>query len=422
MQVGQLCGTGSETFRRVPLDAMHDSWGEQPIDVDDRTPAEPDPNLDELAKAASDATEGLEARLSALAGQIEHIRVDVEARRGRVQREREDLDIEYSLETGSQYVVESPASGELREHERALTARLLRATALQRQLSEFASLLAASARQFSTEGEFLGKDAATEATIRSAAVSAQETERQRLAREIHDGPAQALANAIIALEFVERAIRAGGDSAGPRALEEVERIKSSLREGLTEIRRFIFDLRPTMLQDRGLILTVEHYIATYQSLFPMAIDFHTADTLPPLSADQELTAFRVIQESIQNARKHARATRVNVEVAPVERNLRVRVEDNGRGFSPERVTTHMMGGAGLRGMRERAALVGGLIEVQSAPGEGTTVELTIPIAPLQDDVAIVADGTSGQPSGVTEVPEATGSNSHAPAVTRQHGP
>ncbi|HEX5166928.1 MAG TPA: sensor histidine kinase, partial [Thermomicrobiales bacterium] len=202
----------------------------------------------------------------------------------------------------------------------------------------------------------------------------------RLAREIHDGPAQALANAIIALEFVERAIRAGGEGSAERAQEEVERIKSTLREGLTEIRRFIFDLRPTMLQDRGLVATVEHYIATYQSLFPMAIEFHAPDALARLTVDQELTAFRVIQEAIQNARKHARASRVNVDVRLREAVLAVTIEDNGRGFSPDRVTTHIMGGAGLRGMRERAALVGGDIEIESAPGEGTKIVLSLPIS------------------------------------------
>jgi two-component system sensor histidine kinase DegS len=246
-------------------------------------------------------------------------------------------------------------------------------------LTEFTTLISVSARQLGSDGEVPGVDAQTQAAIRSAGVEAQESERHRLAREIHDGPAQALANAIIALEFVERAIRAGGEGSASRAQEEVERIKSTLREGLTEIRRFIFDLRPTMLQDRGLVQTVEHYIATYQSLFPMAIEFSANDAISRLTADQELTAFRVIQESIQNARKHARATRVDVTVGTDGSSLTVRIEDNGRGFSPDRVTTHMMGGAGLRGMRERAALVGGEIAIDSEPGEGTRIELSFPL-------------------------------------------
>jgi two-component system sensor histidine kinase DegS len=343
--------------------------------------------------------------LTRLATDVEHRKQEFDTARASAQREREELDIEYSLAIGAQYVVEAPGSEDLRSAERYLTEQTIRAGSLQRQLTEFVALLTTSARQFGADEGLPGVDAATQAAIRSAAVSAQEQERQRLAREIHDGPAQALANAIVALEFVERAIKIGGESTSGRALEEVERIKSSLREGLTEIRRFIFDLRPTMLQDRGLALTVEHYIATYQSVFPMTIDFRVAQSLPRLTPDQELTAFRVIQEAIQNARKHSRASRVMVSIAQIDQAVFVAVSDNGRGFSPERVTTHLMGGAGLRGMRERATLVGGTLTVDSAPGEGTTIELQIPIAP-RDGVGTV--GTTSAARAEVRAPQAVG--------------
>ena len=342
-------------------------------------PTPPGQSLDDVTKTAAKAAQALETRLATLAASVEQIKHDLDSTRSQIQRDREEMDIEYSLETGSSYVVEAPDSAELREQERIFTQQTIRAAALQRQLTEFTTLIAVSARQLGADGDVPGADAQTQAAIRSAGVEAQESERHRLAREIHDGPAQALANAIIALEFVERAIRAGGEGSTARAQEEVERIKSTLREGLTEIRRFIFDLRPTMLQDRGLVATVEHYIATYQSLFPMAIEFHATDGLSRLTADQELTAFRVIQESIQNARKHARASRVVVNVRNESAALVVTIDDNGRGFSPERVTTHMMGGAGLRGMQERAALVGGEIAIDSSPGDGTRIELALPI-------------------------------------------
>jgi two-component system sensor histidine kinase DegS len=342
-------------------------------------PTGPGQSLDDVTTAAVKATQAFESRLATLAATVEQIKHDLDSNRSQIQRDREEMDIEYSLETGSSYVVESPDSAELREQERYLTEQTIRAAALQRQLTEFTTVISVSGRQLGAEGEFPGVDAQTQAAIRSAGVEAQEGERHRLAREIHDGPAQALANAIIALEFVERAIRAGGEGSAARAQEEVERIKATLREGLTEIRRFIFDLRPTMLQDRGLVATVEHYIATYQSLFPMAIEFHATDALAGLTGDQELTAFRVIQECIQNARKHARASRVVIAVRSEPDALVVRIEDNGRGFSPDRVTTHMMGGAGLRGMQERAALVGGEISIDSAPGEGTRIELSLPV-------------------------------------------
>jgi two-component system sensor histidine kinase DegS len=360
-------------------------------------------NLDDLAGDVLQAIQSLETRLATLVDAVERVRNELDTSRATVQRDREELDLEYSLEIGSQYVVESPQSRPLRDTEKELTQDAIRAAAFHRQLVEFTSLIASSARRFTSESALPGTDAATEAAIRSAAVEAQENERHRLAREIHDGPAQALANAVIALEFVERAIRSGGDAASTRSLEEVDRIKSTLREGLTEIRRFIFDLRPTMLQDRGLAATVEHYIATYQSLFPMAIDFEAQEGMTRLSNDQELTAFRVIQESIQNARKHARATRVTVRVAQLADQLVVAIEDNGRGFSPERVTTHLLGGVGLRGMQERAALVGGEIRIASAPGEGTTIRLEIPLAQapaggIDADATVLTSGGANEGS------------------------
>jgi two-component system sensor histidine kinase DegS len=184
---------------------------------------------------------------------------------------------------------------------------------------------------------------------------------------------------------------------------------------LTEIRRFIFDLRPSMLQDRGLVATIEHYIATYQSLFPMTIDFHPSDDLPQLSVDQELTAFRVIQEAIQNARKHARATTVHVDITACGNDLVITAVDNGRGFSPERVTTHLMGGAGLKGMQERAALVGGNISIESAPGEGTQVELRVPL--LGRDMPSDLDDSSHETTHDRRPDTGNGTEADSSAVT-----
>lgn len=348
-------------------------------------------SLDDIARAAAKAMHTLESRLARLSAEAARHQLAVDAERSSAQREREELDIEYSLAVGSQYVVEAPDTAALRTREIRLTEEAIRASALQRQMTDFSAFIGSASRRFATHDELPDAAAANRAEVRSAAFVAQEQERQRLAREIHDGPAQALANAIVALEFVERAIRASSGPATERALDEVERIKGSLRDGLTEIRRFIFDLRPTMLQDRGLPQTVEHYIATYQSVFPMTIEFNTADHLPRLNPDQELTAFRVIQEAIQNARKHARATKVAVTIGHIDHMLYVIISDNGRGFSPERVTTHLMSGAGLRGMRERAALIGGTLSIDSSPGEGTTVELHAPISVAGSHI----DGATG---------------------------
>jgi two-component system sensor histidine kinase DegS len=370
-------------------------------------------SLDDIARAVAKAVHSLESRLSRLSSEATLHQSALEAERSSAQREREELDIEYSLSVGSPFVIEAPDTLALRQREGRLTQEAIRAGALQRQIADFAGFLGTAARRFESHGELPDADAANLAALRSASFAAQEQERQRLAREIHDGPAQALANAIVALEFVERAIRMSTGPATDRALDEVERIKCSLRDGLTEIRRFIFDLRPTMLQDRGLPQTVEHYIATYQSVFPMTIELNAPAQLPRLTADQELTAFRVIQESIQNARKHARATKVSVTVAQIDHVLYVVVSDNGRGFSPERVTSHLMSGAGLRGMRERAALIGGKLTIDSAPGDGTTVELQAPIAV---EGHVVEGASADEDSTPTEVTDLTLYRGRAPVA------
>lgn len=324
----------------------------------------------------------IEALERSLAMQYEHL-----------QREREELDIEFSLASGAAYIVESPDGQELRTAERAAAKDLRRAGIVHRRLNELSAFVASTTRSFSADESTEQFDPATTAIARTAAIDAQELERQRLAREIHDGPAQAMANAIIALEFVERAIRAETQSHPVRALDEVERIKSTLRDGLNEIRRFIFDLKPTMLQDRGLVSTVRHYVDSYQSLFDMAVDIEVDDlSSVRLNADQELTAFRVVQEAMQNARKHSRASRISVDIHHRDQTILVCIADNGRGFSPERVTSTVSSGAGLKGMRERAALVGGELALESAPGDGTVVRLRLPLSATDDSSTSLASG------------------------------
>lgn len=372
--------------------------------------------LDDITQTASKALHSIESRLSGLAAAATAQQHIIESERSTVQREREEIDIEYSLSLGSSQVVESPDSSGLRRRESSLTEQAIRAHAMHRQLADFSAFMGSAARRFEVGEALPDAEEANQSEIRSAAFAAQEQERQRLAREIHDGPAQALANGIVALEFVERAIRASSESGNERALDEVERIKGSLRDGLTEIRRFIFDLRPTMLQDRGLPQTVEHYIATYQSVFPMAIEYSAPPRIYRLTPDQELTAFRIIQEAIQNARTHARASIVAVSISCVESVLRVSVRDDGRGFSPERITSHLMSGAGIKGMQERAALIGGTLSIESFPGEGTCVTLE---APILDPTAVAEVAFSEVDDPVPEDTEAATVTNGAETVEAQ---
>jgi two-component system sensor histidine kinase DegS len=152
-----------------------------------------------------------------------------------------------------------------------------------------------------------------------------------------------------------------------------------MREGLTEIRRFIFDLRPTMLSQRGLAATVEHYIQTYRHLFTGEVHLAIPDDLPILTTDQEMTAFRVIQESLQNVHRHARATETWVTISSDADSLQVEVRDNGQGFRQTGMLSSPSGGFGVSGMRERAEVIGASLTISGGNGDGTAVRLRIPL-------------------------------------------
>ena len=320
---------------------------------------------------------------------LQALLVRVEEQRNAVQGTLEQRSLERSLEDER---VQSPRSGQttgrLRLAEDQLSEDYSRASTLYHELADFSHLLAATRQQFRSREELPGLDDAQRLAVRRAMVQAQEDERRRLAREIHDGPAQVLANAIIGLEFIDRAFRRGGDTVLAEASQEIDRVKRAMREGLTEIRRFIFDLRPTMLSQRGLGGTVEHYIETYRQLFPGDVELSVAPKLPALTPEQELTAFRVIQESLQNVHRHTKATRTWVSIAVSGQSLVVTVRDNGEGFRPEQTRVSSSGGFGIAGMRERAEMVGARLRITSAPGKGTEVRLAIPLSSRAVETAV----------------------------------
>lgn len=330
----------------------------------------------------------IEARLSGTSEQLRELLADIERERNKIQANVEERELDRIL---SSELPRPRGAGttELRRQEDVLSQEYSRVSVLYRQLTDFAHLITASRQQFRAEGELPGITDAQRLAIRQAMIRAQEDERRRLAREIHDGPAQVLANAIIGLEFVERSLRQILPEEAQPSVAEIERVKAAMREGLTEIRRFIFDLRPTMLSQRGLAGTVEHYIETYRRIFSTDVHLSIPKPLPRLLPDQESTAFRIIQESLQNARRHARSTRVEVSIAANSDALTVRVRDNGQGFRPSAVATTPSGGFGLAGMRERAEVIGGHLTVRSGTGKGTDVILHIPLA--STDWETVAD-------------------------------
>jgi two-component system, NarL family, sensor histidine kinase DegS len=206
-------------------------------------------------------------------------------------------------------------------------------------------------------------------------VEAQESERSRLALEVHDGPAQVLSNAIFQVEFIERVI----DTDERAARTELRFLRDLLRRELGSVRTFISQLRPPALDELGLEGAISDAIGRTTALSGLAI---TSDLQAPadrLSATQQTVVLRVLQEALQNVRKHGAASAATVESAIDGGDWVLTVRDDGRGFDVGAVAARGRRNFGLQFMRERAELIGAQFEVHSRPDGGTLVRLAIPV-------------------------------------------
>jgi two-component system sensor histidine kinase DegS len=208
-------------------------------------------------------------------------------------------------------------------------------------------------------------------------VRAQEDERRRVARDIHDGPAQTMTNLVLRAEICERLM----DRDPSRLRHELTELKLSVKEALAEIRRIISDLRPMALDDLGLVPAVRQYYEDMAAKCGWSGGVEVNGEAKVCSTT-EVTVFRLVQEALQNARKHSEATEVRVEIAFSEQSVMVAVSDNGKGFDSARASLSAVGRErfGLVGMRERVSLLGGSFEVVSSPGCGTSVRAEIPLS------------------------------------------
>ncbi|MBI4279408.1 MAG: GAF domain-containing sensor histidine kinase [Armatimonadetes bacterium] len=204
-------------------------------------------------------------------------------------------------------------------------------------------------------------------------ISAQEDERRRIARELHDEAGQALTALILNLEMAERAAQ------GEEQLR-LQRLRTIAEQTLSEIRKLIYDLRPTILDDLGLPAAIRWYVKESVERQGVQVAVHLSGLERRLPGHMETAVFRIIQEALTNVVKHAGATRATVRVDASAGQITLAVEDNGRGFQAAVTRTASVdGGMGLIGMRERAELLGGQWHVRSAPGQGTAVTVKIPL-------------------------------------------
>jgi two-component system, NarL family, sensor histidine kinase UhpB len=200
---------------------------------------------------------------------------------------------------------------------------------------------------------------------------AQEEERRRLARDLHDEVNQALTAILLRLEALSH------DASGP-LVGELAALKGLVNQAMEELLRLARQLRPAALDDLGLVPAIEGQIARFTEQTGIQTDFHAEGSPDAINEDQQTVLYRVVQEALSNAAQHSGATHVDFDLRVFpSHGVELRVRDNGRGFDPT-AGDRTGEGIGLSGMAERARLVGGELSVTSAPGSGTRVRLYIP--------------------------------------------
>lgn len=203
-------------------------------------------------------------------------------------------------------------------------------------------------------------------------IEAQEEERRKISREIHDGPAQMLANILLRSELVDRTFREGS---AEDALKEIKSVRGMIRSSLYEVRRIIYDLRPMALDDLGLVPTLKKYLAKIKDNHEIQTEFITLGIEKRLNQKYEIAIFRLVQEAVQNTIKHAEATTIKVKMEMDTEYLTVSVKDNGKGFDAANKKDNSFG---LVGMRERVEMIGGTIKINSATDSGAIILIHIP--------------------------------------------
>jgi two-component system sensor histidine kinase DegS len=204
-------------------------------------------------------------------------------------------------------------------------------------------------------------------------VNAQEAERQRLSRQMHDGPAQAMSNFILQTEIAMRLL----DVDPKKAKDELANLKGSAMGTFQKLRNFIFELRPMMLDDLGLTPTVRKYVDAFKEQTGIDVGVTVTGTERRLEPYLEVMIFRAIQELLGNAARHSQAANIKLQVDMGNDAVRVNVDDNGRGFDQEaaRGSTSL----GLRLIKERAEMLGGTFDIDAAVGKGARIVFSVPV-------------------------------------------
>ncbi len=213
--------------------------------------------------------------------------------------------------------------------------------------------------------------------ITTRCLQAQEAERKRISRELHDNTAQSLTHLVIRLQKLDASI--------PNEQTDLKKTMSKLigiaERTLEEVHEMAFQMRPAILEDLGLVETINWYISHYLGTATLTVNFASAEKEVKLPPHVEIAVLRIIQEALTNIRKYAHASEAFVKLDLVDEELLVSIEDNGEGFDVEKIMTESAEkkSLGLKGMAERTELLGGSLEIISQPGEGTKITATVPL-------------------------------------------
>jgi signal transduction histidine kinase len=215
-------------------------------------------------------------------------------------------------------------------------------------------------------------------------VAAQESERQRMARDLHDETGQALTAIGLGLRGLES--RLGRDP--QHATQTLQELQTLTADSLKELQNLMADLRPSHLDDLGLPAALRWYATRIEERAPLKVEVDIGGAEQPVSEPAKIAIFRIIQEALNNVIRHAEAHAVRISLEFAETGVRVRVHDDGRGFDLtqlRRTQASARPPLGLAGMQERAALLGGAVTVRSTPGEGTVIEAFVPYRDQAED-------------------------------------
>lgn len=216
-------------------------------------------------------------------------------------------------------------------------------------------------------------------------IRAQEEERKRVAREIHDGPAQSMSNVVIKAEICEKLI----DKNLEDARNELRNLKTVMRESLQEVRKIIYNLRPMALDDIGLLPTLERYVISFKEDNKIDVSIKATGVKDDdIDNVISLTVFRLVQEALNNILKHSKAHSASILLECANNKLRIHIVDDGIGFdtSSVKISLDTLHGFGLASMRERIELLDGEFEITSGKNIGTRLKILIPLINKEEDL------------------------------------